>query len=185
MTLSAGQLNMGQSLKDFPAGFAQAYRMLIHESTDQLLSEPAERRYLHVIILNALRDLATRLEIRFAEDGALLYYRVEDRDWELAPPPDELFPLLKPAIREVSRLVRPERPEVSVLVGLPGARYEPLEAGWLTYQLGGRSLDLLIQIDPREPFGFIRLDIPMAGEFAEEAGEALAEYAARISTQED
>jgi hypothetical protein len=159
--------------------------MLTHESADQLLAEPESRRYLHIVILNALRDLATRMEIRFVEDGALLYYRVDDRDWELAPPPDELFPLLKPTLREVCRLVRPERPEVSVLVGVPGARYEPLEAGWLTYQLGGRSLDLLVRIDPREPFGYIRFDIDGSGEFAEAAGEALTEYAARLSAEEE
>jgi hypothetical protein len=158
--------------------------MLIHESADQLLVEPPARRYLHIVILNALRDLATRVEIRFAEYGALLYYRVDDRDWELAPPPDELFPLLKPTLREVARLVRPERPEVSVLVGVPGARYEPLEAGWLTYQLDGRSLDLLVRIDPREPFGYIQFDIVSAAEFAEAAGEALTEYAARLMAEE-
>jgi hypothetical protein len=158
--------------------------MLIHESADQLLVEPPALRYLHIVILNALRDLATRVEIRFAEYGALLYYRVDDRDWELAPPPDELFPLLKPTLREVARLVRPERPEVSVLVGVPGARYEPLEAGWLTYQLDGRSLDLLVRIDPREPFGYIQFDIESAAEFAESAGEALTEYAARLMAEE-
>jgi hypothetical protein len=158
--------------------------MLIHESADQLLIEPPARRYLHIVILNALRDLATRVESRFAEYGALLYYRVDDRDWELAPPPDELFPLLKPAVRDVSRLVRPERPEVSVLVGVPGARYEPLEAGWLTYQLDGRSLDLLVRIDPREPFGYIQFDIEGAADFAEAAGEALAAYAARLMAEE-
>lgn len=158
--------------------------MLIHESADQLLTETEVRRYLHVLILNSLRDLATRLEIRFADYGAVLYYRVDERDWELAPPPDVLFPLLKPTVREVSRLVRPERPDVAVLVGVPGARYEPLEAGWLTYQLGGQSIDLLVRIDPREPFGFIRFDIDGAVEFAESAGEALTEYAGRLMEEE-
>jgi hypothetical protein len=140
---------------------------------------------LHIIILNALRDLATRMEIRFAEYGAVLYYRVDDRDWELAPPSDEIFALLKPTVRDVARLVCPERPEVSVLVGIPGARYEPLEAGWLTYQLDGRSLDLLVRIDPREPFGFIRFDIDGASEFAESAGAALAAYASCLLAQEE
>lgn len=158
--------------------------MLIHESAEQLLDDSESRRYLHIIILNALRDLATRLEIRFAEYGALLYYRVDGRDWELAPPEDDIAAQLKTVVRAVSRLVQPERPEVAVLVGVPGARYEPLEAGWLTYQLDGRSLDLLVQIDPREPFGFIRFDIPGSGEFAEAAGEALTAYAARLTAEE-
>lgn len=159
--------------------------MLAFESADQLLTEPDARRYLHVIILNALRDRARRLEVRFGEEGGFLYYRIEDRDWELTPPPDAIYPVLKPALREVARLVQPERPDVSVLVGIPGARYEPLEAGWLTYQLGGRWLDLLVRIDPREPFGSICLefDISESGEFAEAAGEALAAYAARVADE--
>lgn len=158
--------------------------MLIYESAEQILADSEVRRYLHIIILNAVRDLATRLEIRFVEFGAVLYYRIADRDWELAPPPDNVYPFLKSAVREAARLVSPERPEVAVLVGLPGARYEPMEAGWLTYQLDGRRLDLLVQIDPREPYGFIRFEIEEAAEFAEAAGEALAEYAARVAETE-
>ena len=147
--------------------------MLAFESAEQLLAEPDARRYLHVVILNALRDKATRLEVRFGEDGGLLYYRVEDRDWELAPPPDEVYPLLKQTVREAARLVQPERPDVSVLVGTPGARYEPLEAGWLTYQLGGQWLDLFVRIDPRERSGSSasRYRRHGAAEFADAAGK--------------
>ncbi len=155
--------------------------MLVFESADQLLAEPEPRRFLHVVILNALRDKATQLEVRFGDDGGLLYYRLAGRDWELAPPPDEVYPLLKDTVRAASRLVQPDRPELTVIAGVPGARYEPLEAGWLTYQLGGRWLDLAVRIDPREPYGFIRLDIDGADEFAEAAGEALAEYATRLA----
>jgi len=158
--------------------------VLAYESADQLLAESDARRYLHVVILNAIRDKASRLEIRFAEDGGLLYYREEDRDWELSPPPDELYPLLKDAVREVSRLVSPERPDVQVFAGVPGARYEPLECGWLTYHLGGQWLDLCVRIDPREPFGGIRFDIEGAADFAEAAGEALAEYALKLSSSD-
>jgi hypothetical protein len=157
--------------------------LLAYESADQLLAEPDARRYLHVAILNALRDKATQLEVRFGEDGGLLYYRVEGRDWELTPPPDEIYPLLKDTVREVSRLVQPERPELTVMVGVPGARYEPLEIGWLTYQIGGAWLDLAVRIDPREPFGFIRFDID-TDEFADAAGEALADYADRLASDE-
>ena len=158
--------------------------MLVYESADQLLAEPEARRYLHVTILNALRDKASRFEVRFGDDGGLLYYRIDGRDWELAPPPDEVYPLLKETVREASRLVQPERPELMVIAGVPGARYEPLEAGWLTYQLGGRCLDLAVRIDPREPYGFIRFDIDDATDFAEAAGEALAEYAMRLTADE-
>lgn len=158
--------------------------MLVHESADQLLAESDARRYLHVVILNALRDKATQLEVRFGDDGGLLYYRIDGRDWELTPPPDDLYPLLKDAVREASRLVPPERPELTVIAGVPGGRYEPLEAGWLTYQLGGRWLDLAVRIDPREPFGFIRFDIDGADEFADDAGDALAEYATRLAAEE-
>ena len=155
--------------------------MLVYESADQLLAEPEARRFLHVVILNALRDKATQLEVRFGDEGGLLYYRIDGRDWELAPPPDAVYPLLKDTVREASRLVQPERPELTVIAGVPGARYEPLEAGWLTYQLGGRWLDLAVRIDPREPFGFIRFDIDGAADFADAAGEALAQYAALLA----
>ncbi len=158
--------------------------MLAYESADQLLAEPGERRFLHVIILNALRDRATQLEVRFGEDGGLLYYRIDGRDWELTPPPDEVYPLLKDTVRETARLVQPERPELTVLAGVPGGRYEPLEAGWLTYYLGERWLDLAVRIDPREPYGFIRFDLEGGDEFAQAAGEALDEYTVRLSEEE-
>ena len=158
--------------------------MLAYESADQLLAEPDPRRFLHVVLLNAIRDKATQLEVRFGEEGGLLYYRVDGKDWELSAPPDEIYPLLKDTVREASSLVSPERPDLTVIAGIPGARYEPLEAGWLTYQLGGRWLDLAVRIDPREPFGFIRFDIDDATDFADAAGEALAEYATRLTAEE-
>jgi hypothetical protein len=154
--------------------------VLRYDSADQLLAEPDAVRFLHVAILNAVRDKATQLEVRFGDDGGLLYYRVDGRDWELSAPPDEVYPLLKDAVREAAVLVSPERPELTVIAGLPGARYEPLETGWLTYHLGGRWLDMAVRIDPREPYGFIRFDFDDATEFAEAAGEALAEYAAQL-----
>ncbi|MCI0699732.1 MAG: hypothetical protein L0241_01430 [Planctomycetia bacterium] len=159
--------------------------MLAYESPDQLLAEPEARRFLHVAILNAIRDKATQLEVRFGDAGGLLYYRIESRDWELAPPPDEIYPQLKDTVREVSRLVQPERPELTVIAGVPGARYEPLEAGWLTYQLGGRWLDLAVRIDPREPFGFIRFDIDGAEEFSDDANDALTAYATRLAGEKE
>ncbi|AMV23868.1 hypothetical protein VT84_05605 [Gemmata sp. SH-PL17] len=159
--------------------------MLVYESADQLLAEPDARRFLHVVILNAIRDKATQLEVRFGDAGGLLYYRVEGRDWELAPPSDDVYPLLKDTVRDAAQLVSPERPELTVIAGVPGARYEPLEAGWLTYQLGGRWIDLAVRIDPREPFGYIRFDIDDAEDFVEAAGEALADYATRLATEED
>ncbi len=72
--------------------------MLAYESADQLLAEPDARRFLHVVLLNAIRDKATQLEVRFGEEGGLLYYRVDGRDWELSAPPDELYPLLKDTV---------------------------------------------------------------------------------------
>ena len=158
--------------------------MLAYESADQLLAEPDARRFLHVVIRNAIRDKATQLEVRFGEEGGLLYYRIDGKDWELSAPPDEVYPLLKDTVRAASSLVSPERPDLTVIAGIPGARYEPLEAGWLTYQLGGRWLDLAVRIDPREPFGFIRFDIDDATDFADAAGEALAEYATRLTVEE-
>ena len=158
--------------------------MLVYESTDQLLAEPPPRRYLHTVILTALRDKAERVEVRFMEGEGTLYYRVEGRDWELLPPPEDIYPVLKDTVREVARLVRPERPEVTVMFGVPDARFEPLEVGWLTYQLGGYWVDIAVRIDPREPFGFIRFDIDQAEEFADEAGEALAGYVTQLTEEE-
>ena len=159
--------------------------MLVYESADQLLAEPDARRFLHVVLLNAIRDKATQLEVRFGEEGGLLYYRVDGRDWELAPPSDDVYPLLKDTVRDAAQLVSPERPDLTVIAGIPGARYEPLEAGWLTYQLGGRWIDLAVRIDPREPYGFIRFDIDDPADFTDAAGEALAEYAMRLTAEEE
>ena len=159
--------------------------MLVYESLEQLVSEPEPRRYLQTIILTALRDNAERIEIRFGDGEGMLYYRVDGRDWELIPPPEEVYSVIKDTVREVASLVRPERPETTVMFGAPGARFEPLEAGWLTYQLGGYWVDLAVRIDPREPFGFIRFDIDDAAEFAETAGEVLEGYAAALADLPD
>jgi hypothetical protein len=156
--------------------------VLAYESTEQLLAEPAPRRYLHTVVLTALRDKADRVEVRFGEGEGMLYYRVDGRDWELMPPPDDIYPVLKDTVREVARLVRPERPDLTVMFGVPDARFEPLETGWLTYQLGGYWVDIAVRIDPRDPFGFIRFDIDEPQEFADAAGDALADYAANLST---
>src|SRR5262249_59891423 len=109
----------------------QGIPVLTYESVDQLRAEPDARRFLHLLVLIALRDKATQLEARFVADGVLLYYRVDGRDWELVPPPEDIAPLLKETVREASRLVQPERPELTVIAGVPGARYEPLAAGRL------------------------------------------------------
>jgi hypothetical protein len=150
--------------------------LLIYESAEQLLTESEPRRYLHTVILTALRDKAERVEVRFMEGEGTLYYRVDGRDWELMPPPDEIYPVLKDTVREAARLVQPERPDLTVMFGTPEGRFEPLEIGWLTYQLGGYWVDIAVRIDPREPYGFIRFDIDGGEEFADAAGEALASY---------
>ena len=148
--------------------------MLVYESTEQLVAEPPARRYLHTMLLTALRDNATRVEVRFGDDAGMLYYRVDGRDWELAPPPDDVYPLLKHEVRAVARLVQPERPDVTVMAAVPGARYEAMEIGWLTYQLGAYWMDVAVRIDPREPYGSIQFDMDTPEEFADTAGEVLA-----------
>ncbi len=158
--------------------------MLVYESTDKLLAEPEPRRYLHTVLLTAIRDKAERVEVRFGEGEGMLYYRVAGRDWELTPPPEDIYPLLKDTVRGAARLVRPERPDTTILFGAEGARFEPLEAGWLTYQLGGYWLDMVVRIDPREPFGAIQIDIDNPEDFADAAGEALAAYAAVLAGEE-
>ncbi len=159
--------------------------MLRWRSVEDLLAEPPVRRFVHVAILTALRDGAHRLEFRGGAAGYALYYRLGERDWELAPPPEEIEPLLKPTLRELSRLVRPERPEMVILAGTPQARFEPLETGWLTYEIDGRWIDLRIYIDPREPFGLIRLDWEEAEEFAPLAASALTAYAEHLARAAD
>jgi len=155
--------------------------VLVYESTEQLLAEPPARRYLHTVLLTALRDKAERVEVRFMEGEAVLYYRVDGRDWELTPPPDDLYPQLKDAVREAARLVPPDRPDTTILFGVPDARFEPMEVGWLTYQLGGYWVDVVVRIDPREPYGYIRLDIDDPADFADAAGDALEAYAETLT----
>lgn len=158
--------------------------MLIYESPSQLLHEPDARRYLQTILLTAIRDQAERLEIRFGEESGSLYYRVQGRDWELIPPPEDLYPQLKSVVRSVSRLVSPERPSILLTAAVEGARFEPLEVGWLTYQIGPYWLDIVVRIDPREPYGFIQFDFDDVEEFSAMANEALNEYHASLAEGE-
>ena len=153
--------------------------MLSFDSAERLHDEPDAVRFWHLAVLTALRDKAERVEVRFGEDGtALLYQRVAGRDWEVAGVPEELFPELKPALRAAARLVAPERPEGQITFGVPGARLEPQEVGWLTYQLGGHVIDLVVRLDPREPWGGVRIEIeyPEEQELAGLAAQALAGY---------
>lgn len=158
--------------------------MLVYETTDQLLAESEPRRYLHTVVLTALRDQAEHAELRFGDGDAMLYYRVEGRDWELFPTPETVYPVLKETVRAAARLVHPERPEVTLLAAPPGALFEPLEVGWLTYRLGPDWLDIVVRIDPREPYGFIRFEFDGGEEFADAAGEALAGYAAVVDVRD-
>lgn len=150
--------------------------MLVFDSPDQLRAEPEPVRFLQLMLLSCLRDRAERVEFRSVEDGWMLYQRIDGRDWEMVPPPEDVQPVLKQAIRGAARLVAPERPEVTVSAGLPDARYEPAEVGWLTYQLRGRLIDLAVRIDPREPWGSITLDLEHPDELSGLAADALAEY---------
>lgn len=153
--------------------------MLSFDSAEQLRDEPDAVRFWHLAVLTALRDKAEQIEVRFGDDGtALLYHRVAGRDWELAPVSEDLFPELKPVLRGAARLVAPERPEGQITFGVADARLEPQEIGWLTYQLQGHILDLAVRIDPREPWGSVRLDIeyPEEQELSGLAAEALASY---------
>jgi len=150
--------------------------LLTFDSAVQLRAEPDPRRFWHLAVLMALRDKAERVEVRFTEDGGVLYNRIDGRDWELASVPDDVFPFLKPELRAVARLVAPERPDVTVSAGLPDARHEPFEIGWLTYQLDRRLIDLAVQINPQEPWGGITIEFEHPEELAGLAADALAAY---------
>ena len=81
---------------------------------------------------------------------------------------------MKPALRRVARLVAPERPDFTITAGLPDARFEPQQVGWLTFQIDQRLIDLPVRIDPREPFGMVQIEIehPDEAELSGVAGEA-------------
>jgi len=152
--------------------------VLAFTSADDLRAEPDARRFWVLAVLLALREKATRLEVRFGDGDAILYHRVDGRDWELAAVSEELFPEIKPALRGVCRLVAPERPDFTVTAGLPDARVEPQEIGWLTFELDQRLVDLAVRIDPREPYGHVQIDIEYPDEagLGGLAGQALDDY---------
>jgi hypothetical protein len=152
--------------------------VLVLETSEQLQLEPPARQFWHLAVLMALRDRAEQVEVRFTESAGVLYHRVEGRDWEVAVVPESVLPELKPVLRAAARLVDPERPEVTVTAGLPEARFEPRQVGWLTYQIRDRLIDLVVRIDPREPWGGITLVIEYPDEqgIAGLAADALAAY---------
>lgn len=134
---------------------------------------PPAERYLHDLLLTALRDGATRAEVRFGDGWALTYQRVDGRDWEVLPPPDDALPALKATVRAVSQLSKPERPGLAFQSAPPGAVVESPEAGWLTYRLGDDWIDFLVVLDPQEPGGRVTFEIDDAGPFAAAAAGAL------------
>lgn len=154
--------------------------MLSYQSPSQLAAESETAKFLHVLILTAIRDRAERIEVRFGEGHGMIYYRTEGRDWELTPPPEEIYPELKETVRKASRLVSPERPDLQIHAGVPTGHFEPQQVGWLTYELGQHLLDMVVRIDPREPWGGIRIDLEHPDELAGMAGEALADYLGQL-----
>jgi len=154
--------------------------VLTFVSSTQLSSEPEPIRFLHVMLLTCLRDRAESIDFRSTEGGWLLYQRVEGRDWELLPPPEEVQANLKATIRAAAKLVSPERPDVSIIAGDPNGVFEPQEVGWLTYRLGQHLIDMVVRVDPREPWGGIRIELEHPEELAGLAGEALADYLGQL-----
>jgi hypothetical protein len=151
--------------------------MLVFTTPEDLRAEPDPVRFWHIAVLMALRDKAERVEVRFGEDGtATLYHRVLGRDWEISYVDPELFPELKPTLRQVARLVAPERPEGVITFGVADARLETQQVGWLTYQFPTGYFDMTVRIDPREPFGNITIDLEYPEEMSALAAEALAGY---------
>ena len=64
--------------------------MLVFDSPEQLRAEPGPVRFLQLVLLSCLRDRAERVEFRSVEDGWMLYQRVDGRDWEMLPPPEDV-----------------------------------------------------------------------------------------------
>jgi hypothetical protein len=150
--------------------------MLTFTPAAALRAEPDARRFWHLAVLTGLRDAAERVELRIGEGDATLYHRVAGRDWELAVVDEELFPHLKPALRELARLIAPERPEFRLTTFPVASRVEPAEVGWLTCDLGGHVLDFVVRIDPQEPYGLVTVELDVRPELATAAAEALADY---------
>lgn len=149
--------------------------MLTFTTVAALRAESDPQRFWHLAVLTAVRDGAERLELRFGDGDATLYHRVAGRDWELAAVDDELFPHLKPTLRDVARLVAPQRPDLHFSTA-PEGRYEPSEVGWLTYDLGGQLLDCVVRIDPQEPWGMVTVELDATDEARSAAADALAGY---------
>jgi hypothetical protein len=108
---------------------------------DGIRSADDVERFWQLAILIGLRDKAERLEVRFTESGAILYHRVDGRDWELTPVDEELSPQLTLALQSVARLIAPERPALEVFAPPEGSRYEQPQVGWLSCQLRTNWLD--------------------------------------------
>ncbi|MGL4424261.1 MAG: hypothetical protein ACRCZF_26635, partial [Gemmataceae bacterium] len=118
------------------------FPMLVYQDAEQFttLSEPEQE--FQRALLTALREGASQLEFRFGDGWMLTYQRVEGRDWEVLTPSDELQEELRPLIRRVARLVKPERPELT-FSGIPaGSQIVSPEIGWLTFHIGEKWLDL-------------------------------------------
>jgi hypothetical protein len=134
---------------------------------------PPAERFLHELLLTALRDGATRTEVRFGEGWALTYQRVDGRDWEVQPPAEDALEELKPAARRVCVLVRPERPGLAFQTAPPGATVESPETGWLTYRLDEHWIDFHVVLDPQEPGGRITFELDDAAPFSPAAAAGL------------
>jgi hypothetical protein len=134
---------------------------------------PPAERYLHDLLLTALRDGATRAEVRFGDGWALTYQRVDGRDWEVLPPPDDALAEFKPTVRAACALARPERPGLAFQTAPPGATVESPEAGWLTYRLNDAWIDFLVVLDPQEPGGRVTFELDDPSPFSAAAAEAL------------
>jgi hypothetical protein len=141
-----------------------------------LKTQPDGRRFWHLAVLTGLRDGAERVELRIGEGDATLYHRVGGRDWELAVVDEGLFPHLKPALRELSRLVSPERPDFRLTTFPVASRVEPAEVGWLTGEVGGHLFDFVVRIDPQEPYGLVTVELDVRPELAAAAADLLADY---------
>jgi hypothetical protein len=146
------------------------------ETLDVIRSVADAERFWQLAILIGLRDKAERLEVRFTESGAILYHRVDGRDWELTPVDEELSPNLLPALQTVARLIAPERPSLEVFAPPEGSRFEQPQVGWLSCQIRSHWIDFKLEIDPQMPWGGITIDLPSNDDLANIAADMLADY---------
>jgi hypothetical protein len=122
------------------------------------------RKYLAVVLMMAVRDRADQIRFSHGPDQLSVWYRVEEKWYELVPPPPHVWPRLLDEIRRTSRLVAPERTanwreQIRRWFAPDGE----LMVGWLTFRVGDRDVLYRVRRDsyPSQGELFLELASPL------------------------